>query len=350
MKQSDAVHPASSATFPALPEAVSPATAALLREAFATGQCAFEDAVRLLALDPESADAAGLRQTARQAALAWTGGKASVWFAVGLDSAPCPKSCAFCAFGEKWGIVREPWRLTAEEALAAVRKHDLPGVGFIVLRTTDLFPLEELLALARRATPLTHARLVANIGDFRDDKALSLREAGFHMIYHALRLREGEDTGLAPATRLRTMRAARDASIELAALADPIGPEHDDEEIARSLVVHKEAGATVMGAMARVPVPGTPKGNLPMISPARQAQITAVARLVAGPLVPWICAHPPDPLAVASGANVVVVECGAIPRDTGLAEAPWRAFAIRDALALLARAGYRTDAGRGPTA
>ena len=348
MKQPNA--PASFTTFPALPDAVSPPTAALLRQAFATGHCSFEDAVCLLALDPESADAEGLRQTAHQAALVWTGGKASVWFAVGLDSAPCPKSCAFCSFGEKWGIVREPWRLTTEEALAAVREHDLPGVGFIVLRTTDLYPLEELLALARQVTPLTHAQLVANIGDFRDDKALALHEAGFHMIYHALRLREGEDTGLTPATRLRTMRAARDASIELAALADPIGPEHDHEEIARSLFVHKEAGATVMGAMARVPVPGTPKGDLPMISPARHAQIIAVARLVAGPLVPWICAHPPDPLAVASGANVVVVECGAIPRDTSLTDAPWRAFAIQDALNLLGRAGYSTDAAEKNTA
>lgn len=328
---------------------MSPDVLDILDKAQAAGLSCLANAERLLSLDPDSFDADALRWAAHKAALAWNGGQGSVWFAVGLDSAPCPKSCAFCSFGEKWGIVREPWRIGLDEALAAVREHDLPGVGFIVLRTTDVFPLDELLELARRATPLRHARLVANIGDFRDDRASELHRAGFFMIYHALRLREGEDTGLSPATRLRTMQAARDAGIELAALADPIGPEHSAEEIARSLFTHKDAGATVMGAMARVPVPGTPKGELPMISPARLAQITAVARLVAGPLVPWICAHPPDALAAASGANVAVVECGAIPRDTGLAESPWRAFAIADALAMLEMAGYRIKASAQPS-
>lgn len=320
----------------------------ILEKAQTAGLSSLADAVRLLSLDPDGLDADALRRAAGKAALAWNGGQGSVWFAVGLDSAPCPKSCAFCAFGAQWGLVREPWRIGLDEALAAVREHDLPGVGFIVLRTTDLFPLEELLELARRTRPLRHARLVANIGDFRDDRAGELRRAGFSMIYHALRLREGEDTGLAPAARLRTMQAARSAGIELAALADPIGPEHTAEEIARSLFTHKDAGAAVMGAMARVPVPGTPKGELPMISPTRLAQVTAVARLVAGPLVPWICAHPPDALAAASGANVAVVECGAIPRDSGLAESPWRAFAIADALAMLEMAGYRIEPSTTP--
>lgn len=324
-----------------------PGTRDILGQAAATGQCSFDDAVRLLSLAPDSADAAALRRTAHQAALAWTGGTGSIWFAVGLDGAPCPKSCSFCSFGEKWGLVGAPWRIGPEEALAVVREHDRPGVGFIVLRATDVFPLEELLELARRATPLGHAQLVANIGDFREDTGRALREAGFHMVYHALRLREGSDTGLAPAARLRTMRAARDASLELAALADPVGPEHTAEEIARSLFTHREAGATVMGAMARVPVAGTPKGGIPMISPDRLAQVTAVARLVAGPHVPFICAHPPVAEAVSSGANVVVVESGAIPRDTRRATGAWRSFAMEDAQALLEGAGFRLDGAPG---
>uniref|UniRef100_I2Q6U9 Biotin synthase-like enzyme n=1 Tax=Desulfovibrio sp. U5L TaxID=596152 RepID=I2Q6U9_9BACT len=318
-------------------------TETILQRAAASGGCSFDEAVALLSLDPDSPDAAHLRHVAHQAALAWTGGQASVWFAIGLDSAPCPKSCSFCSFGQKWGLVKEPWRLGMEQALATVRAHDVPGVGYIVLRTTDLFPLEELMDLARRATPLTHARLVANVGDFGDETACSLREAGFHMIYHALRLREGLDTGLAPATRMRTMRAARDCSLELAALADPIGPEHEAEEIARSLFTHKQAGATVMGAMARIPVPGTPKFALAGIGPARHAQVTAVARLVAGPGVSSICAHPPDAAVVSAGANVVVVESGAIPRDTERARADWRSFSIKDAVAMLGRAGYRME-------
>lgn len=313
---------------------------AILRRA-ARGHCTFDDAVRLLSLPPDSPDALRLRRAAHRAGLRWTGGRGHIWFAIGMDGAPCPRSCAFCSFGERWGLAGTPWRLAGDEAVAAIRAHDVPGVGYIVLRTTDLFPLDDLAEIARRVMPLRHARLVANVGDFREDTARRLHGAGFRMIYHALRLREGTDTGIAPAVRLRTMHAAMAGGLALAALADPAGPEHEAREIARVLFLHKCAGADVLGAMARVPVPGTPKHGLGAVTPERHAQLTAVARLVAEPRVPAICAHPPHALLAESGANVLVVEHGAIPRDTQRAHAAWRSFSLDDAAAMLRAAGYR---------
>jgi biotin synthase len=317
--------------------------AKIMEHVLASGTLEYDAAVALLEIDPESHGASILRRAAHQAALTWAGGKGSVWFAIGLDSSPCPRSCDYCALGEQWGVLNEPWQLDEQEALQTIRAHDIPGVGFITLRATDRYPTEDLLALVRKAAPLKHALLVANVGDMGRDTADALREAGVSMIYHALRLREGVDTRIDPELRLRTMRAATQASLQLAALVDPIGAEHSSEEIARSIYCHKEAGACVSGAMARVPVPGTPKYSTPTISTARLAQVTAVARLAGGPETRFICSHPADEALVFSGANTLVVERGSIPRDTRHAHADWRSFTLRDAFSLLNRAGYRTD-------
>ncbi len=314
----------------------------ILERVLQTGYCTYHDACKLLSLDPESPEAAIVRRAAHTAALSWTGGKGSVWFAIGIDSAPCPNNCDFCSFGEKWGIVQGYWQLEPDSIVDLIKRHDAPGVGYIVLRTTDLYPLEQLMALARRTPPLKHARLVANIGDFSKGTALALHKAGFHMVYHALRLREGRDTQLVPEDRLRTMKAVTQSPLNLAALADPIGSEHSAQEIARSLLLHKKAGAVVQGAMARINVPGTPKADIPSINASKLAQITAVARLVAGPRVRDVCAHPPDACLLRSGANVIVVESGAIPRDRHPASDTWRGFSVNDALTLLHNAGFST--------
>ena len=75
----------------------------------------------------------------------------------------------------------------------------------------------------------------------------------------------------------------------------------------------------------------------------RLAQIAAVTRLVGGVQTPDICVHPPTPQALAWGANVLVVETGAVPRaDTESAE-EWRQFTVQDALSLLLEAGYSLE-------
>ena len=51
--------------------------------------------------------------------------------------------------------------------------------------------------------------------------------------------------------------------------------------------------------------------------------------------------------AVDWGANVLVVETGAIPRDgEGAARGPWQGFSVAEASRLLASRGYLTEASR----
>ena len=148
------------------------------------------------------------------------------------------------------------------------------------------------------------------------------------------------DTGLDPKKRLITLDAICQSPLELAALVDPIGPEHTNEELVEAMFLHKPYKASLMGAMARFAVPGTPKYELGTISLSRLAQITAVTRLVAGKEVAAICTHPTANQILASGANTVVVEYGAIPRDTEISQGDWKGFNVQEAVKLLREAGY----------
>ncbi|MEG6503635.1 hypothetical protein V6C07_11405, partial [Desulfovibrio sp. 1214_IL3152] len=63
-----------------------------------------------------------------------------------------------------------------------------------------------------------------------------------------------------------------------------------------------------------------------------------------GVQTPDICVHPPTPEALAWGANVLVVESGAVPRADTESTEEWQGFTVRDALSMLLEAGYALDA------
>ena len=92
--------------------------------------------------------------------------------------------------------------------------------------------------------------------------------------------------------------------------------------------------------MARVNVPGTPGASSAELPEARLAQIAAITRLCGGLRVPDICVHPVSRQAVAWGANVVVVEEGAVPRNETFCADVWRGFDVPQAQALFREAGY----------
>lgn len=97
---------------------------------------------------------------------------------------------------------------------------------------------------------------------------------------------------------------------------EPVGIEHTNEEIADIALLAKDCDVIVSGAMARIPVEGTPLGAQPQISDERLAQIIAVTRLLGGRKVPDICVHPYSRQAADFGANVTVIETGSVPRDS----------------------------------
>ena len=95
--------------------------------------------------------------------------------------------------------------------------------------------------------------------------------------------------------------------------------------------------------MARIPVPGTPFGEVEKISDSKLAHIIAVLRLSGGNIVKDICVHPVSLEALKSGANVMVVETGAIPRDVNYMKESWNGIDMKAANNLLIEAGYKVS-------
>jgi len=53
-----------------------------------------------------------------------------------------------------------------------------------------------------------------------------------------------------------------------------------------------------------------------------------------------VCSHPPYERLAEAGANALVVEVGAIPRDKYFSFKEWQNFTVDDAKKFLAKAGY----------
>jgi biotin synthase len=301
-----------------------------------------ETFLTLLSLSPTSPECDYLRKTAGEVAHQITQGTAYLWGALGLDFKACPMNCDFCSLGKNWGLVQEEKEFSMEEILSQVRSYVKEGVRWIVLRTTEFYQPQTLIQLAktiRKECPGEY-ELGFNIGEFTLEQAQSFHEAGLQFIYHSLRLREGQNTHFDPQQRLETLQSVADSPLDLVYLVEPIGIEHTNEEIYEIFTTILRYGAKVSGAMARVPVKGTPLGHLPMLDQQRLSQIIAVLRLACGTQIPDICVHPPSPSAIASGANVVVVEAGAIPRDSKPSASPWQQFTPQVAKKWFQENGY----------
>lgn len=298
--------------------------------------------IKLLEIHPDSQTADVLGAAARRVAAAVTGNKARIWASIGVDYKACAMNCRFCSFGQAWGAAQDTYTLTAEEILSYAGKFVGNGADWITLRTTEDYAFSDLVALAgkiRQEIPGGY-RLVANTGEMNALRAEELKSAGFSIAYHAIRLREGIDTPFSPSERGETLEEIRGSALDLAFLVEPIGVEHTNEEIADTFLLAMKHGAKLSGAMARVPVKGTPLYDQGLLPERRLAQITAVTRLASGYSAPDICVHPPSKTAMAWGANVVVVDVGAVPRAIGVSASEWNGFDIQRARAWFEEFGY----------
>lgn len=301
-----------------------------------------DEVLRLLALAPDSEEAAYLGRAAREVAHIVAGNEGRVWSAIGIDCRPCSMNCGFCAFGEKWGLIAEPHEWDDEAVIKAARAFVDEGASWVTLRTTEFYGLNRLCALAKKvrgAVPGDYG-LVVNTGEFGPVEAQAMPASGIDVVYHSLRLGEGRATCFRPEDRKATLAAVRDSDLKLAHLVEPVGPEHTDEEIADVLMEALSNGAALSGAMARINVKGTPFESHAPLPDRRLAQIVAITRICGGVNVPDICVHPPCKEALEWGANVVVVETGAVPRNDAECSAEWQGFTVADAKRLFRDAGY----------
>lgn len=298
--------------------------------------------ISLLQIPLGSPEDIQLRHAARRVAMLRSNGHAYIWGAIGADYAPCPMNCQFCSFGRKWGIVRQQVHYSTDQIISKVSDFVTKGARFIVLRTTEFYSIPVLINLVKeiRSKIPGDYEVIFNTGEFDVNIARQIQISGVSGVYHACRLREGTDTPFDPAVRERTMESISSSGLKLISLVEPIGIEHTNEELADNFLRIIAHGAVISGAMARIPVPGTPLGNTERLSDSRLAQIIAVFRLSGGNTVQDICVHPASMEALESGANVIVVETGAIPRDTDCTNDSWHGVDMYSAHTLLRKANY----------
>lgn len=298
--------------------------------------------IEFLELDCGSKEALYLGKKARELARQVVGNKGKIWASIGIDYQTCPMNCDFCSFGEAWNLFKGRHEWSDEEVVKQVEKYVGQGASWITLRTTQYYGIDRLNTLAkkvRKEVPGNYG-LVANTGEFGKLKAKEMKDAGIDTVYHTLRLGEGKDTKFNIDDRLATLSSVREADLDLAYLVEPIGPEHSNEEIVKIFKTGLDSGAVLTGAMARVLIKGTPLEEKGELSPERLAQIVAVTRLGAGINAPDICVHPPGKQAVEWGANVVVVETGAVPRADKECCGDWEKFDAFEARKWFKEAGY----------
>lgn len=301
-----------------------------------------EEIIELLSIKLGSEEDKELRETAREVAKIKTNKNGYIWCAIGADYVPCPMNCKFCSFGEKWHLIKNKVRYSTKQIIKKAKYYIENGARFIVLRTTEFYSIPKLLGIVKKLKKEIPGdyEIILNTGELDMTISNLIYEEGINGIYHACRLREGIDTPFEISDRKNTMNNVKRSKLDLISLVEPIGIEHTNEEIAKNFLNIVACEATISGAMARVPVKGTPLGDDEIISESRLAQIIAVLRLSGGNVVKDICVHPVSLEALNSGANIMVVETGAVPRNEKLEENNWNDVDMKKAHELLEMASY----------
>lgn len=301
--------------------------------------------IKMLELDPESEEAAYLKERACEMAHLATKNRGSLSGAIGVDLCSCDMNCKFCSFGTEWGLVEEEKTYTKEEIIELARAYVEAGVTTLTLRSTefyDLSVLTEWLEDIRAAAPGDYC-INLNVGEMTPAMAEAAYQAGATSAYHVMRMREGIDTPFAPEVRERTIRAISDSPLRYGTCVEPIGIEHTNEELADKILYDIRLRPYGIGVMFRVNVPGTPFEGYEDIPLARRLQILATVRLAVGTQVRSMGMHPAHPNSLYAGGSSFTLELGANPRDTEFNDAEWRSFKANEAKQLLEDAGFRLE-------
>lgn len=120
---------------------------------------------------------------------------------------------------------------------------------------------------------------------------------------------------------------------------EPIGPEHNDDQIIEEIFRANEYNVDVMAVMKRISVPGTEKYSLGEITNARLAKICAVTTLyIKSKRAMGV--HEADELCLMAGANQIYAEMGVNPRDLSIDTQLNRGLSVPMAKKLLFNTGW----------
>ncbi|HMK49967.1 MAG TPA: radical SAM protein [Thermodesulfovibrionales bacterium] len=272
---------------------------------------------------------------------------AEVHAQVGLNIAPCPKNCSFCAFAARNKVFHEKIEIPVEEAVQKARQFETDGANAVFVMSTADYPFEKFIETSQeiRRSLLPGTVLVANVGDFTGEQARKLKTAGFSGIYHAVRLGEGRDTGIQVKTRLETFRNAKEAGLLLGTCVEPVGNEHTVDELVEKTIITRDSNPVFSGSARRIPIPNTKAAEYGIVSEAKMAHILAVVRLALGIEVAGNCTHEPNVIGAAAGANLLWAEAGSNPRDTEEDTEGRRGMTVKDCIRVLEEAEWRVLKG-----
>jgi biotin synthase len=267
--------------------------------------------------------------------------KGYVFAQIGINAEPCSKNCKFCSMGMDHYSVDSKWRKDIDTIELELDKLLAQGIDDFFLMTTADYPIEKFIKISskiRKRLPESN-KFVANIGDFDYETAKKLKEIGFTGAYHINRLREGKDTLIDSRQREITIANIIKAGLELYYCIEPIGPEHDYDEIVEEILRAQELKIGVMAVMRRIPVPGTPLFSKGKISAVELTKIAAVANLAVNPSRA-MNVHEPTQMALLAGVNQLYAEVGANPRDIKGDTEENRGFDPLKAWEMLEEGGY----------
>jgi biotin synthase len=290
----------------------------LMKKAKNGEQMGREELIQLLSLSPDSPESYLVMAEANRISKELTENKAEIHAQLALNLASCHCNCMFCAFAKSNGVFTEETRLKPEEAVIYAQQFEKDGANAIFVMTTAQYPFGMFLEISReiRNSLEPYTVLIANVGDQSLANAKKIKDAGYQGVYHALRLREGIDSGLSPQKRKESIYNFQEAGLKVGTCVEPVGPEHTNEELADMMLFTASFNPAYSGAARRIPIPGTGIAERGTISELRMAQIVAITRLAVPRTVLGNCTHEPCTLGGIAGANLFWAEVGANPRDT----------------------------------
>ena len=271
----------------------------------------------LLDIQPHSLDAGFVMGAADEINRTASQGQAEVHAQIGLNLSPCPRNCSFCAFAAKNNVFTESMELSLDTIIQMGLWAEEKGANALFLMATGDYPINKFCDISKELRSKLQADtvMIANVGDFNEVEAEQLKAAGYTGIYHAVRMGEGRDTNIEPQTRLKTVETARAAGLMIGTCVEPVGPEHDKDEIVEKIVIGREMKPCFSGAMRRIKIPGSSMEKFGMLSEYQMAFLVSVVRLAMGRELMGNCTHEPNLLGANCGANLFWAEVGSNPRD-----------------------------------
>ncbi len=270
-------------------------------------------------------------------------GLAEVHGQVGLNIAPCPKNCTFCAFAAKNKVFKESIEFPVDDVVNRAKQFETDGANAVFIMATADYAMDKYIEVSQeiRSALKPETVMVANVGDFSLKEGKQLKDAGYAGIYHAIRLGEGRDNNLSVEQRWQTFENAREAGLILGTCLEPVGNEHTIEELVEKTIITRDVNPCFSGSARRIPIPDTELFEYGIVSESRMAHIIAVVRLVVGGNVPGNCTHEPNVIGAAAGANLLWAESGSNPRDTEAKTEEKRGMTVSDCRIVLEEAEWK---------